>query len=72
MKEESHIAAGRIWVASHGATESQVQAMGRTVASIRGGSQVVAEASNPSFRGQRGEYSSNQPRLEARKHGAAA
>ena len=54
VKEESHIAAGRIWVASHGATESQVQAMGRTVASIRGGSQVVAEASNPSF-GGRGE-----------------
>ena len=43
VRDESRIINGRIWTAPDGASADQQAAMGRTIGSIRGGKQVVAE-----------------------------
>ena len=43
VRDESRIIVGRIWVSPDGATADQQTAMARSIGSIRGGKQVVAE-----------------------------
>ena len=47
--DESHIYAGRVWIAPDAATQAQVDAMGRTVALLKGGGQVVSETTAQGF-----------------------
>ena len=47
--DESHIYAGRVWIAPDGASQAQVDAMGRTIALLKGGGQVVSETTAQGF-----------------------
>ena len=47
--DESRIYAGRVWIAPDGSTQEQAQAMGDTVASLKGGKQVVAQTTSQGF-----------------------
>ena len=47
--DESHIYAGRVWIAPDAATQAQVDAMGRTIALLKGGGQVVSETTAQGF-----------------------
>ena len=47
--DESHIYAGRVWIAPDGASQAQIDAMGRTVGALKGGSQVVSETTAQGF-----------------------
>ena len=44
--DEAKIIVGRIWTSPDGATQDQSEAMGRSIASIKGGRQVVGESVN--------------------------
>ena len=59
-KEETNISAGRIWTSPDGTTNEQAQAMGRTVNSLVGGKQVIAETTASNF-GQGGGRSNPAP-----------
>ncbi len=47
--DESRIYAGRVWIAPDGASQEQVNAMGRTIEALKGGSQVVSETTSQGF-----------------------
>ena len=46
VRDESKIINGRIWVSPDGATQDQSEAMARSIGSIKGGRQTVAETTN--------------------------
>ena len=43
IRDESSLLVGRVWVAPDGASQAQVDGMGRTITALRGGKQVVSE-----------------------------
>ena len=49
IAEESHIYAGRVWIAPDGASQGQIQAMARTIEQLKGGGQVVSESTAAGF-----------------------
>ena len=49
--DESHVYAGRVWIAPDAASQTQVDAMGRTIAALKGGGQVVSETTAQGFGG---------------------
>ena len=49
IRDESRIYAGRVWVAPDAASQAQVDGMGRTIALLKGGKQVVSETTAGGF-----------------------